>query len=129
MEYPKFIFKDIYWSFSVGEIATKEKFVSEIEAYYKDVSGKKIPLKWDEIVFDFPRLELQYVKYTNDEINEPYELVVADNGLNFSAKELLYKTHKVGIKLQNDDNCYFEGLQYSGEENEGVPVYFLLTGS
>lgn len=129
MSYPKFIFKDIYWSFSIGDITNIEDFVKEMEEYYKAISGNKFPLKWNEIVFDFPKLELQYVKYTDDDIEEPYELVEADNGQNFTVKELLYKTHKVGINLENDDNCYFEGLMYSEDENEGMPIYFLTTGS
>lgn len=129
MSYPKYLFKDIYWSFSIGEITSIEDFVSEIEGYYKAISRKKFPLKWNEVVFDFPKLELQYVKRTENDIEEPYELVEADNGQNFTVKELLYKTHKVGINLENDDNCYFEGLLYSEDDNEGVPIYFLITGS
>ena len=129
MSSPKYIFKDIYWSFSIGAITEVEQFVTEMEKYYKTISGKNFPLKWDEVVFDFPKLELQYLKYTDDDFEEPYELVEADNGLNFTVKELLYKVHQVGVNLENDDNCYFEGLLYSNDENENVPIYFLRTGS
>lgn len=129
MNYPKFIFKDIYWSFSIGKIANMDNFTKEMEQYYKSISGEKFPLKWDDMIFDFPKLELQYVKYIKGEPEEPYELLNADNGEHFTVKELLYKIHKVGVNLENDDNCYFEGLMYSGEENEGVPIYFLITGS
>lgn len=129
MDYPKFIFKDIYWSFSIGEIANIDDFTKEMEQYYKSISGKKFPLKWDKVIFDFPKLEIQYVKYIEDEPEEPFELLSADNGQNFTIKELFYKIHKVGVNLENDDNCYFEGLMYSGEENEGSPIYFMITGS
>lgn len=129
MNYPKKLLQDIYWSFSIGEISNISTFINEIENYHKAISGKKLPLKWDEIIFDSPRLELQYVKYTKDDIEEPFELIQADNGINLSAKELLFKIHKIGINLKNDDNCFFEGLTFSGEENEGVPIYFLDTGS
>lgn len=129
MNYPKKLLQNIYWSFTVGEISSTNTFTNEMENYHKVISGKKFPLKWDEVIFDFPKMELQYVKYTKDDIEEPYELIVADNGINFTLKELLFKIHKVGINLKNDDNCFFEGLTYSGEENEGVPIYFLDTGS
>ncbi|WP_413511565.1 hypothetical protein [Myroides odoratus] len=129
MDYPKFILKDIYWSFSEGRIDSIELFTEEVEQYYRSISGKKFPLKWDDIIFNFPAIELQYVKYIDDEPEEPYELVRADNGINFTVRELFYKTHKVGINLEDDDNCYFEGLMHSGDENEGVPIYFLITGS
>ena len=129
MSYPKYLFKDIYWSFSIGDINNVEDFVKEMEEYYKAISGKKFRLNWNEIAFDFPNLELQYVKYTDEDVEEPYELVEADNGQNFTVKELLYKVHKVGINLENDDNCYFEGLMYSDDDNDGVPIYFLITGS
>jgi len=72
---------------------------------------------------------LQYLKYTEDDFEEPYEPLEAANGLNFTVKELLYKVHKVGVNLENDDNCYFEGLLYSNDENENAPIYFLRTGS
>lgn len=129
MNYPKELFRDIYWSFSIGEITSIAEFTSKLETYHKDISGKKIPVKWDEIVFNFPKLELQYLKYTNDDIEEPFELVLADNRQNFTAKELLFKTHKVGVNLKNDDNRYFEGLTFADDDNEGVPIYFLDTGS
>lgn len=129
MNYPKFIFKDIYWSFSIGPIDSAEDFAREMEEYYRAISGKKFPLNWDDIAFDFPKLELQYVKYTNDDVEEPYELVESENGKNFTVKELLFKTHQVGVNLEDDDNCYFEGLMYSEDDNEGVPIYFLTTGT
>lgn len=130
MSYPKYLFKDIYWSFAMGSISTAEAFVSEMEQYYKAISGRKFPLRWNDLVFDYPKMELQYVKYTDDEVEEPFELIEADNGQNFTVKELLFKVHKVGVNLQNDDNCYFEGLLYSEDENDdGVPIYFLMSGS
>ncbi|MGS4346449.1 hypothetical protein ACKUSY_12815 [Myroides odoratus] len=129
MTYPKFMLKDIYWSFSIGHIASMDDFTREVEQYYKSIIGTRCPLKWETVIFDFPKIELQYVKYIDGEAEEPYELIQADNGINFTVKELFYKTHQVGINLEDDDNCYFEGLLYSGDENEGVPIYFLLTGS
>ena len=63
--------------------------------------------------------------------------IEAGNGTNFTVKDLLYQVHQVGLDLENDDNCYFEGLRYTGETYEyqvgGItvhaPAYFLMTGS
>ena len=81
---------------------------------------------WDPCSTQYPTCSL---RNTDDDFEEPYELVEAENGLNFTVKELLYKVHQVGVNLENDDNCYFEGLLYSNDENENVPIYFLRTGS
>ena len=100
MSYPKELFRDIYWSFSIGKIASANKLTSEIEKYYKAISGKTLQIKWDEIIFDFPELELQYVKYNKGEIEEPFELIKADNGKNFTSKELMFKVHHLGLILK-----------------------------
>lgn len=129
MEYPKYLFRDIYWSFTNDTISTSDEFVRELEEYYKEITGKKFPLKWNEIAFNYPKIELQYVKYIDDDLEEPFEELVADNNKNFSVKELLFKIHLVGINLKDDDNCYFEGITFANDDNEGVPIYFLDTGS
>ncbi|TXK74408.1 hypothetical protein [Mesonia sp. K4-1] len=107
MKYPKKILHNIYWSFSIGEIETIESFVEKVEEYNKNITGKKLNVNWDQIVFNFSALELQYVKIINGEVEEPYELITSETSENFSLKELFYNVHKVGINLADDENCFF----------------------
>jgi hypothetical protein len=132
MSYPKNILKDLYWSFSNGEITDQNEFVSQFETYHKDISSaKKMPFGWEDVAFDFPKIEIQYLKYNEEEedYDEPTAIFTADNGNNFTFKELLYKIHQECVALEDDDRCYFEGLLYSGIEEKGIPLYFVVTGS
>ena len=132
MSYPKFILKDLFWSFSEGIIATETKFIEQFEAYHKSISqSKKMPFNWSDIVFNFPKIEIQYLKYNEDEedYDEPSRILEAKNGINFSFQEILFKIHQECVSLENDDRCYFEGLMYSDSEENGVPTYFVITGS
>lgn len=132
MIYPKNLLKDLYWSFSIGAITDENDFITEFETYHKNITlAKKMPFKWTDIAFDFPKIEIQYLKYNEEEedYDEPDKIFEANNGKNFSYKELLFKIHQECVSLENDDRCYFEGLIYSGSEEDGVPTYFVVTGS
>lgn len=134
MEYPKQLLRNIYWAFSEGAINSMENFALAITSYHRDISGSNLPVQLNEVIFNHPKIVLQYVKYDEeiDDFEEPQELVEADNGESFTVKELLYKIHQVGINLENEDNCYFEGLTFATSDDPdflNIPVYFLDTGS
>lgn len=132
MNYPKYILKDIYWAFSEGPIKEIEEFATRLETYHKGISmSKKMPFKWNDIAFKYSKIEIQYLKYDDEEedYNDEFETITADNNKNFTFKELFFKIHQIGVNLQDDDNCYFEGLTFSGTVEEGVPTYFMITGS
>lgn len=133
MEYPKVLLRNIYWAFSEGPIENQENFINRLTSYHEQISGVKLPMGLDKIIFDYPKIVLQYVKYDeNDDFEEPQELIEANNGESFSARELLFKIHQVGINLENDHNCYFEGLTFATSDDPDfpeIPVYFLDTGS
>jgi hypothetical protein len=133
MSYPKHILKDLYWAFSEGPITDENEFVSRFEEYHKDISStKKIPFKWNDVAFEFPKIKIQYLKYNEQEEDhdEPDFIISSSNGKNLSYKDLLFNIHQeCGVSLENDDRCYFEGLMYSGSEDEGIPLYFMVTGN
>lgn len=133
MEYPKELLRDIYWSFSQGAYSSQSEFLDALKTYYKAITGNKLTLNFEDVIFDYPKIVLQYVKYTEDDVEEPQVLLDADNGQNFRLAELLYKANNdVGVNLENDDNCYFEGLTFATEDDPdfpAIPVYFLDTGS
>jgi len=132
MSYPKFLLKDLYWSFAEGVISDEEAFVNRFETYHKSIlKAKKMPFDWNAIAFDFPKIDIQFLKYNEEEedYDEPSEILTSNNEKNFTFKELLFKIHQECAVLENDDRCYFEGLMYSGSEEDGVPTYFVITGS
>ena len=132
MSYPKNLLKELYWTFSFGVIADESEFVSRFESYHKEISSaKKMPFKWSDIAFDFPKIEIQYLKYNEaeEDYDEPTKILEANNNKNFSYQELLFKIHQECSVLEDDDRCYFEGLIYSDSEEDGVPTYFVITGS
>jgi len=130
MDYPKQVLQDIYWAYREPTFDTIEDFVTEIKHYYKTITNTKLAIDLDEILFNFPKVRIQYVKYNDGDVDEPQVDLEADNGTSFSAKELLYKLHnEVGVNLFEDDNCYFEGLTFADIDDDDIPVYFLDTGS
>ena len=133
MEYPKQLVTNIYWAFSEGPVANQEEFFEKLTAYHEAISGQALPVSPDEVIFEHHVMVLQYVKYLgNDDYEEPQVPIQADNEQNFTAKELLYKIHQVGLNLENDDNCYFEGLTFATSDDPDfmeIPVYFLDTGN
>lgn len=136
MSYPQDLFKNIYWAFSNGPVV-ENTFPAVFQTYHEEISGETFPYNWNAVIFDYPHIALQYVKYTDTDVLEPHVLVKASNGVNFTVRDLLYQVHQVGLVLEDDDNCYFEGLRYTGATYEyevgGIavhaPAYFLVTGS
>lgn len=135
MSYPQELFRDVYWAFREPTFDVVNEFVSELKDYHKEITGGTLSLKFDEVVLSVPEVVIQYVKYSNDkgDIDEPQVKLTADNNKDFTTKELLFKIHNlVGINLFEDDNCFFEGLSYSTDDDPdfpGIPVYFLDTGT
>lgn len=140
MALPQRIMQNIYWTFSKGSIPDANTFAIEVATYHQAVSGRAFPFNWDEIVFDHPKIDVQYVIYIensdddddeNLDYTEPFVELTANNLQSFTLRELLHKINQGVVgDLQDKDNCYFEGLIYSGQENDsGVPIYFMVTGS
>jgi len=135
MEYKQELLRDVYWSFANGQYENKAIFLEELKAYFKEISGKSFSLDTDKIIVNQPKMVIQYMKYNfdEDEYDEPQLLLEADNGTGFSQGELMHKIHvEIGAKLEDDDNCYFEGLTFATDDDpdfSGIPVYFLDTGT
>lgn len=146
MEYPKFLFKDIYWTFSFQRFNSIDKFIDELRSYHTEISTEKLSMDFDETVLEYKTIVIQYLSYQDDD--EPIESqieIIADNASGFTAKELLFKIHqsvndpqKTKYLVKEQDNRYFEGLLFATDDDPDfeetvefgkVPVYFLLLGS
>lgn len=139
MEYPEELFRDVYWTFADQEYQNQDEFKESLKTYHKSIGykGKLPPIKWEEVCLQSPKVVFQYAifpKTEDEEIVEKFEMVEADNKKNFKAKELLFKMHNlVGFRyLQDEDNHFFEGLTFMQDQDpefEGIPIYFVETGS
>ncbi len=135
MNYDKELLRDIYWSFNNEQYDSQKDFEAALTEYYKLISGDNIPIQFDKIVINSPKVVIQYMKYNYDEEDwdEPQVLFEAGNENGFTAGELLYKIHKdIGKELEGEDNVFFEGLTFATIDDPDfpkIPVYFLDTGS
>jgi hypothetical protein len=134
MNFPKNILKDVYWSFSEGPIANSDAFANAIGEYYKQFYKLKLNFKWKDIALENKAISIQYLKFNSkdDDYDEMEFLLTADNGKNFTYKELFFKIHQECGKetgLEYDERCYFEGLLFSESVENNVPLYFMITGS
>jgi len=136
MNYPKYLLEDIRWSFFFDPFDTQEEFEAELTDYYREVFEKNVPIKFNKKIFDHSEIAVQYMIYPEDEDDEEKEIsfkLTANNDKYFTFGELLYKIHnRVCADLEHEDNHFFEGLQYAGDDDPDypqVPFYFLLLGS
>ena len=138
MNYPEVLFKDIYWTFLEPAFQDMDEFQNAFKNYHKNIGykGKFPPIQWNEVCINASKVILQYVifpKTENDEIDEPQVEIIADNGISFTPKELLFKMHNtICSALVNEDHHYFEGLTFSTDQDptyKGFPVYFVDLGS
>jgi len=138
MNYPEILFKDVYWTFFEPEYTSQDEFQEAFKTYHKSIGykGKFPPIKWNEVCIESSKVILQYVifpKNENDDITEPQVEIIADNGVSFTPKEVLFKMHNtIREALANEDHHYFEGLTFSTDQDpnyRGFPVYFVDLGS
>lgn len=147
---------NIAWSFTEEYYSDKEKFNKEVIEYQDDISDKN---NWvpDEIVFDVPELQIQYMAWIYepgdllenetlidedkdvfdeepDEDEDGYQVEIiaklkADNGKNFTALEFLLKTHNQQANKELGDHVFFEGTDEEPVIVDGLPTYYIACGS
>lgn len=133
MEQPKFLLKDILWSFDNPNFDSIEAFKNELVAYNEKITKKTFELDLKVEILKGKQVVVQYIYWEDEEMEEPQFLLTADNNFFFTGEELLFKVHNaVCEKLQDADNIFFEGFQLWQGENPNypnIPLYFLLQGS
>ncbi|NDV69611.1 hypothetical protein [Dysgonomonas sp. 25] len=80
-----------------------------------------------KVVIDAPKVKIQYF-YKSFLTKESF-ILKADNGENFTAREILFKINeKTSKNLKGHDHVFFEGLGFLGYEGD-MPVYEIHQGS
>jgi hypothetical protein len=123
----------VLWSFFNGEqFSDPAEFDRRIRQYHVDVSEEDT---WDpDEVIPLPRLRITYFGVESPDDDEYTDFVAdieSDNGVSFTAGELMLKINNVAApRLKDADHCYFEGLFLTEDVgDDGVPVYEMMQGS
>ncbi len=147
----------IAWSFSKKNYLNLEEFNKEVTEYQIIIHKTDQDWKPNEVVFDFPEIQIQYMAWVNgpdnllenerlieededvfdDEDNAEdgfYQVEIlaklkADNGKNFTALEFLMKAHNQQANKELGDHVFFEGTDAQPEVNDGLPTCYIACGS
>jgi len=146
---------NISWSFDDKTYTDSTKFNAEITDYQQSIHGTTSKWKPDEMLCNYPKLQIQYMAWITkpsdlhenevlidddkdvfekypDEEEHQVEIVAtlkADNGQNISALEFLFKTHNQMANKELGDHIFFEGTDASPEMSGGIQTYFIACGS
>ncbi len=125
------VMQDVCWSFSGAKFADRATFESELIQYQKDIQQIDA---WDpsELVVHVPQIRVQYMCWQDEDQIEPIITLSSENGISFSAGELMFALHNAVVEqLDEIDHHFFEGLLLAKnkEEDGKLPLYILQQGS
>ncbi|MEN7547202.1 hypothetical protein AAG747_04740 [Rapidithrix thailandica] len=151
----KMTLNNIAWSFSSKFYTDSEEFNQKVINYQKGIYTTDEQWKPNEIVFELPELQIQYMAWITkptdllenerlieddentfeeypDEDQHQVEIIAklkADNGKNFTALEFLMKAHNQQTNKKLGDHVFFEGTDEEPEMIDNLPTCFISCGS
>ncbi|OXB12195.1 hypothetical protein B0A68_19405 [Flavobacterium reichenbachii] len=143
------------WVFSSKQYHDASEFNAEVIDYQKRIYKTDENWKPNEIVFEVPELQIQYMAWIRkpsdlleneilieedrnvfqeypEEKEHQVEILAklkADNGKNFTALEFLLKAHNQQANKELGDHVFFEGTDENLYVVEGLPTCFIACGS
>jgi hypothetical protein len=135
--YPDGVLADTLWSFhGQAEYATLPAFVTAVERYHREVQDYAPDITpdecWqpDQVALRSPRVVVRYFWDVGPEQEWADVELTASDGVAFTEGELLYKIHNAVVgKLTDTGHPEFEGLEFEGTTESGVPVYEIVLGN
>ncbi|WP_156829854.1 hypothetical protein [Methylovulum miyakonense] len=137
---PDLMLESVAWSFKEPIPDSPSALTNAISVYYDEIN---IPKPFDKNLLTstspLERLDVTYI-YALPKINKKNNLiewekvpmiVKIDGGGKFlTYADILWQLHKaVYTYLKNDDHHFFEGLEFSGKNEEGVAEYEMWLGN
>lgn len=151
------LLNQVVWAFKEKHYSSFKEFNKDVQEYQTSIIGDDELWQPDAIVADFPEIQVCYEAWIknprallknesltvplnevfNDDVDEDeYQEVEilaklsADNGKNFTASELLMKTHNTLVNKELGDHVFFEGFEIddTSSQNE-VPTFYVILGS
>jgi hypothetical protein len=134
--YPESLLSDTLWSFhGQRPYASLPAFVAAVRQHHISIQDYAPDIEpdesWqpDEMALRSPRAIIRYFWDVGPE-QVWAETEIAADGMAFSSGELFYKLHNAVVdRLCNSGHCEFEGLEYEGNADSGVPIYEMVLGS
>lgn len=150
------VLNEIAWAFKNKHYTNLSEFSKDVQQYQIDILGDDDIWRPNEVLVDNAQVKLCYEAWLknpknllmneslsvplhevfNDEVDEDeyqqVEVVAtfdADNGICFTAQELLMKLHNAMVNKELGDHIFFEGLEKSEDEDASVPAFFVICGS
>ena len=146
---------NIAWRFSDKRYTNYEEFNREITEYQKSICETDERWSPNEIVFEFPELQIQYMAWITklsdlleneslidddkdvfeeepDEDEYQVEIIAklkADNGMTFTALEFLMKAHNQQANKELGDHVFFEGTDENPAIIDELPTCYIACGS
>lgn len=130
LDVPTSIMRDILWSFMGDPMEDRDAFSEAVRQYHLNIRDEDV---WepDQVVLQCPEMRLQYRYWEEAEEKEGLLTIQSDNGMSFTAVELLHKVHNAVVEqLREIDHHFFEGFSLLEQRTEGQsPLYRLSQGS
>ena len=146
---------NIAWSFSSKLYISLEEFNKEITKYQKEICKTDKDWKPNQIIFDFPELQIQYNAWIKDgsdllenevlfednihfgeepDEDDMYQVEIiaklkAENEKSFTALEFLMKVHNQQANKDLGDHVFFEGINETKENINDLPTCYIVCGS
>ncbi|WP_060873118.1 hypothetical protein [Myroides odoratus] len=153
-----FTLNRIAWAFSAQFYTDAEEFNQEVIDYQNRIYKTSENWKPNEVVFDFPKLQIQYMAWVkgvsdllenetlieedrdvfeeepDEEEDNMYQVELlatftADNGKHFTALEFLLKTHNQQVNKELGDHVFFEGTDENPSISNDLPTCYIACGS
>ncbi|MEZ4804218.1 MAG: hypothetical protein R2852_01665 [Bacteroidia bacterium] len=130
--YPIILMGDIFWSFDLEKHSDINTFKKSLIAYNKEIEPGVEP-EVDHIILTNKEIIVLYSFWKEEDSvdeNQTAEIrLKSENKEGFTIAEILFQLHsKISSKLRNDEEHFFEGIQYVTDRN-GIPIYQLLQGT
>jgi hypothetical protein len=132
---PEHIMDDVCWAFDQTRYADRIEFDAAVQKYHFEITEED-DWKPDEVVLPCPRVRILFEDVEGERTLE----LTSDDGVSFTAGELLFKIHHALLAPYKDgnalvenelgDHVFFEGLNLEGEPAKGEPpTYEMWLGS
>jgi hypothetical protein len=128
---PRELMREVLWTFIGPRIERLDVFCAEVRQYHLDIAHTDEAWRPDEVVLARPRVQVLYRCWRGQRQVEPVVKIAAQDGVRFTAGELLWRVHNaVRHDLHDMDRHFFEGFTYlePGTPGDG-PVYSIRLGS
>jgi hypothetical protein len=130
--HPIILMGDIFWSFDMEKYSDLNSFKEALIEYNKEIEpGVKPDL--DHVILPNKEIFVMYSYWKEKDLvdeNQMAEIRLSSENINgFTIAELLFQLHlKISANLKDDEEHFFEGIQYISERG-GLPIYLLLQGT